>query len=127
MTFLSLLGASKHVTLRVTSESGPAIFDAIVVLDRRRGFETRHFSGQQTPFETELPDADVTIMVRPRAPTHAVAAEYEVAVGEKRRLWVRSWHGTTLLRRHRGGVIGAGLPDPETPGMHGPPVNVLAI
>src|SRR5215210_2989245 len=124
---LGMFGVSRHVTLRITSESGPAIFDALVLFDRHRGFETQRFSGQQTPFETELSDGDVTIVVRPRDATHAVAAEYEVAVAGKRRLWIRSWADMPVLRRHRGGVIGAGLPGPHLPGTDEPPVGAPAI
>jgi hypothetical protein len=115
------------VTLRVTSESGPATFDALVVFDRRRGFATQEFSEEQTPFETELSDGDVTIVVRPRDATHPVVAEYEVAVAGKRRLWIRSWADMPVLRRHRGGVIGAGLPGPHLPGTDGPHVGAPAI
>ena len=126
MRIPAMFGASRHVTLRVTSESGPASFDALVLFDHRRRFETRSFSNQQTPFETELSDGDVTIVVRPRDAAHLVAAEYEVTVGGKRRLWVRSWHGMPILRRHRGGVIGDGIPHPDAPGADGPPVVALA-
>lgn len=44
MRLLPMFGASRHVTLRVTSESGPATFDALVLFDKRHGFETRSFS-----------------------------------------------------------------------------------
>jgi len=103
------------------------MFDALVLFDRQRGFETRRFSGQQTPFETALPDGDVTIVVRPRDATRPVSAEYDVTVGGKRRLWVRSWDAMPILRRRRGGVIGAGISDPGAPGADGPPVGALAI
>jgi hypothetical protein len=127
MSFLSMFSGSRCVTLRVTSENGPAIFDALVVFHRRHGCETQSFTGQQTPFEAELPDVDATIVVRPRDATHSVAAEYEVAVAGKRRLWVRSWQGMPVLRRHRGGVIGAGLPVSQGPDSDTPPVGALAI
>jgi hypothetical protein len=127
MSFLSTFGAVRCVTLRVYSENRPAIFDAIVVFDRRHGCETQSFTGQATPFEVELPDVDATIVVRPRDATQRVAAEYEVAVAGKRRLWVRSWHGMPVLRRHRGGVIGAGLPVSQGPDTGTPPVSALAI
>src|SRR5215218_8657566 len=127
MRLLAMFGASRRVTLRVTSESGPAIFDALVVFDRNRGFETRRFSGQQTPFETELSDGDVTIVVRPRDAAHPVVAEYEVAVAGKRRLWVRSWDAMPILRRRRGGVMGAGISDPDAPGADEAPVGALAL
>jgi hypothetical protein len=128
MSLLSMFGASRHVTLRVTSESGPATFDALVIFDRRRGFETQSLLSQQTPFETELADGDVTIVIRPLDPSHTVVAEYEVAVSGKRRLWVRSWQTTPIvLRRRRGGVISAGLPDPHPPSAEGSPVGALAI
>jgi len=127
MNLRSMFTTARHVTLRVTSESGPATFDALVVFDRRRGFVTQEFSEEQTPFETELSDGDVTIVVRPRDATHPVVAEYEVAVAGKRRLWIRSWADMPVLRRHRGGVIGAGLPGPHPPGTDEPDVGAPAI
>jgi hypothetical protein len=127
MRLLTLFGVSSHVTLRVTSESGPAIFDAVVLFDRQRGFETKSFSGQQTPFETELSDADVTIVVRPRDASRPVVAEYEVTVAGKRRLWSRSSHGMPILRRRGGGVIGAGMADSDAPGAGGAAEGALAI
>jgi hypothetical protein len=125
MRLFPMFGTSRHVTLRVTSASDRATFDALAIFDRRRGFETQRFSRQQTPFETELPDGDVTIVVRPHDATQPVVAEYEVVVAGTRRLWVRSSHGMPILRRHRGGVIGAGIPDPDA-GTDGPPVGALA-
>jgi hypothetical protein len=127
MSLLSMFSVARHVTLRVTSESGPATFDALVVFDRRRGFATQEFSEEQTPFETELSDGDVTIVVRPRDATHPVVAEYEVAVAGKRRLWIRSWTDMPVLRRRRGGVIGAGLPGPHLPGTDESHVGAPAI
>jgi hypothetical protein len=127
MRLLTMFRASRHVTLRVTSSNGPTLFDALVVFDRQRGFETRRFSGEQTPFETELSDGDLTIVVRPRDATHPVVAEYEVAVAGKRRLWARSWHGVPILRRRRGGVIAAGIADSDAPGADGTPVGALSI
>ena len=127
MSLLSMFGASRHVTLRVTSERDAATFDALVVFDRRGGFATQRFVEQQTPFETELSDDDVTIVVRPRDATRPVVAEYEVAIAGKRRLWVRSWAGMPVLRRRQGGVIGEGLSDPTPPGTNEPPVGAPAI
>ena len=127
MRLLEMFGTSRHVLLRISSESGPAIFDAVVLFDRQRGFATQRFSGQQTPFETELSDGDVTIVVRPRDATHPVVAEYEVTVAGKRRLWVRSWDAMPILRRRRGGVIGAGISGPDAPGADGTSVGALAI
>jgi hypothetical protein len=126
MSLLSMLSAPRHVTLRVTSESGPATFDVLVVFDRG-GLATQRFSEEQTPFETELADGDVTIVVRPRDATHPVVAEYEVAVGGKRRLWVRSWDELPVLRRYRGGVIGAGFSGRHSPGRDEPPIGAPAI
>jgi hypothetical protein len=127
MRLLEMFGTARHVTLRISSERGPAIFDALVLFDRQRRFETQRFSGQQTPFETQLPDGDVTIVVRPRDATHPVAAEYEVTVAGKRRLWVRSWDAMPILRRRRGGVIGAGISAPDAPGADGAPVGAPTI
>ena len=126
MSLLSRFSTPRHVTLRVMSESGPATFDALLVFDRP-GLATQRFSEEQTPFETELSDGDVTIVVRPRDATHPVVAEYEVAVGGKRRLWVRSWDELPVLRRYRGGVIGAGLSGPHPPSGDEPPVGAPAI
>ena len=121
MRLLSKFGASRHVTLRVTSEGPAASFDALLIYDRRHGFETESHLGQQTPFEAELADRDVTIVIRPLDGTHTVVAEYEVAVAGQRRLWARSWHSTPIvLRRRRGGVIGAGFPDNHPPGAEVP-------
>jgi hypothetical protein len=128
MKLLSMFSAPRRVTLRVTSESGSAAFDALVIFDRRRGFETQRFVGQQTPFEAELVDGDVTIVIRPLDVNHTVVAEYEVAVAGQRRLWARSWHGTPIvIRRQRGGVIAAGIPDDHPPGADGLPIGALAI
>jgi hypothetical protein len=127
MRLLEMFGTSRHITLRISSESGPAIFDALVLFDRQRGFETQRFSGQQTPFETALSDGDVTIVVRPRDASHPVAAEYELTVAGKRRLWVRSWDAMPILRRRRGGVVGAGISDPDAPGANGAPVGAPTI
>jgi hypothetical protein len=128
MRFLPTFGASRHVTLRVTSERAPAAFDALVIYDRRRGSETQSLQGQQTPFEAELADRDVTIVIRPLDATHTVVAEYEVAVAGQRRLWARSWHSTLIvLRRRRGGIVGAGFPDNHPPSAEGPAIGALAI
>jgi len=125
MDLLSMF-SPKRVTLRVTSERDPATFDALVVFDGRHGFATQRFSEQRTPFEAQLSDGDVTIVVRPRDVEHPVVAEYEVAVSGKRRLWVRSWAEIPVMRRRKGGVIGAGLPAPSA-GSDEPPVGAPVI
>jgi len=127
MGLLSAFRPSRHVTLRVFSNGDPAKFDALVVLDRRRGFEVQNFADRETPFETELPDRDVTIVVQPRDAAHPVIAEYEVAVAGKRRLWARSWHATPVLRRHRHGIVGAGVAHRPMPDADGPAVGAPAF
>ena len=79
--------------------------------------------GHELLNETELSDGDVTIVVRPRDAAHRVAAEYEVTVGGKRRLWVRSWDELPVLRRYRGGVVGAGLSGPHPTSGDEPPIG----
>src|SRR5215212_4737081 len=49
-----MFGASRHVTLQVTAEGGAAAFDALVILDGRRGFASQTYSARRTPFHGAL-------------------------------------------------------------------------
>jgi hypothetical protein len=110
MRLLSMLRGSRRATLRVSADGGPAEFDALLLFEGGRRPETRVLTAERTPFALELPDEDVTVVVRPRDRARSIVAEYAREVGGRRVLWGRSWMPTPVLRRLGGVIVCAGVP-----------------
>ena len=127
MGLLSRSKSQRRVTLRVTADGAPAAFDALILFDQRRVFKGQTLRGQHTPFEIDLPDTDVTIVVQRRDHHRRVIAEYEVTASGKRQTWGRSWQPTSVLQRRGGRIVCAGLPEHTDPGNDVPPIGALAI
>jgi hypothetical protein len=119
MSALSFFRTPVRATVRVDADAGPALFDALVIIEStRHGMVTRALQGERTPFVLALPDQDVTVIIRPRDPARPVTAEYARERGGRRLLWGRSWDPSPVLRRRGRAILCAGVPG-ESPGGDG--------
>jgi hypothetical protein len=128
MDLLSVFRGPARAMLRVDAEAGPAAFDALVIVEGRRGgMESRTLRDAHTPFSLALPDEDVTVVVQPRDPARPVVAEYARERGGRRVLWGRSWAPMPVLRRRGGAILCAGLPSDGPDGESDAGVTAPAI
>jgi|SRR6185437_3027033 len=122
MSIRRLLRRHGRATLRVTAaESEPAVFDALILLGGGHAASSpRRLRGEATPFNLDLPDEDMTVVIQPRDPGRRLIAEYEREVGGRRVLLGRSWMPTPILQRLRGGIVCTGLSaSDDVPGPDG--------
>lgn len=102
----------RRATLRVTApeSDGPRDFEALVLLGGRRPVPLRF--NAQTPFERELPDDDLTIVVSAADLGTPLAVEYVVARGSRVVLAGRSWWPIAVIQRRRRRVVAGGIHGP---------------
>src|SRR4051812_36534187 len=107
---MRLFRSSRRARLCVHSlDPTTVLFDAVLVLGRSR-MQVQLLTGEQTPFELELPDGDCTAVVRARDPNDELEVEYSVDRSGKRRLYGRSRRALSLIERRGSGIVVGGLP-----------------
>lgn len=110
---MPLFGPSRRATLRITSgrPNQQVRFDAMLTLGRRH-LRVQCITAEQTPFEVELPDVDLSAVVRAHSVTDSLIVEYVVEKGDERRLYGQSRLPLAILERRASGILVGGLPAP---------------
>src|SRR5215211_5290684 len=109
-----LHSGARRATLRVTSGAPdtPLRFDAMLTIGRRR-LRSRRIIAQQTPFEIELPDADLSAVVRAERTTDLLVVEYVLEENGECCMYGKSLLPLAILERRARGILVGGLPAPS--------------
>jgi len=107
---MALFGQPSRATLRITSAVPGAElqFDAMLTLGRRR-LRARCITAAVTPYEIELPDIDLSAVVRAHRDTDALVVEYTLERDGERRLYGRSLLPLAILERRARGILVSGM------------------
>lgn len=110
-----------RIIWRVQSANGeaqPNAFDALVLTTDasvRASLSPTRLIGMPTPFERELPDVDLTIIVRATDATTSLVSECDVfSPSGERRVFGRSRNSLAVFICSHSGILVTGLPGPSS-------------
>ena len=108
-----------RIVLRVQSAKGearPNAFDALILSTDpavRAKLSPARLIGMAIPFERELPDGEVTIIVRATEASSSLVSECDVfGPNGQRRVYGRSGNNLAVFVCSRSGILVTGLPEP---------------